>query len=84
MDYESTLHKVRQWPVSVRANFVQDVMATISSELSPLSQDTPSQRENTLQKALGLLKTDVYYTDEMVERVIREAKAEKYGLEDLV
>ena len=84
MDYETVLREVRRWPVSLRVNFVQEVLTTISSELPSLSQDKAPQKEGALTRALGLLKSDVYYTDEMVEQIIREAKAEKYGLEELV
>ncbi len=84
LDYETALQTVRQWPVPVRVNFVQEIMTTISSELPSLLQDKAPQTKDTLQRAMGLLKTDITYTDEMVERVIREAKAEKYDLEDLV
>ena len=84
IDYEATLREVRRWPVSVRVNFVQEVLTTISSELPSLPQGKAPQKEGTLTRALGLLKSDVYYTDEMVEKIIREAKAEKYGLEESV
>ena len=85
MDYRTTLQGVRRWPLPLRVNFVQEVLATISLELPSISQDIVSWKEETYEQARGAISTDgVYYTDEMVEQTIREAKAEKYGLEDLV
>ena len=85
MDYGTALRGIRRWPLPMRVNFVREVLATISLELPSSQQDIPSWKEETYEQARGLINTHgIYYTDEMVEQVIREAKAEKYGLEDLI
>ena len=50
--------------------------------LSPSDDTKP--RKGTFEEALGLIKTDIYYTDEMVKQIIWEEKAKKYGLEHLL
>ena len=76
MDYETTLQGVRQWPLPVRVNFMQDMLSMISSEVT-----LPRQKRDTYSQALGLAASDdIIWTDEMVDLVIQEERVKKYGL----
>lgn len=78
MDYRTTLQGVRRWPLPLRVSFMQDMLSTISSEVT-----SPCQKKDTYSQALGLATSDdIIWTDEMVEQVIREERLKKYGLEE--
>ena len=45
-----------------------------SKIILPTSHDNERRKKGTYGQALGLIKTDVYYTDEMVKQIIWEEK----------
>lgn len=75
ISYEGVLKIVSQWPTAQQIAFVEDVLKTISSRVEP-----PKQRQRTLDRALGLLATDMPApTDEEIEQWLDEHRMEKYG-----
>jgi len=74
-DYETILQTVHEWPPVQRFTLVQDILKT----LSPKSE-SPRPRQNTLEKALGLLATNYPApSDVEVKQWLNEHRTEKYG-----
>ncbi len=76
LTYDTVLQAVNHWSPTQRFALVQDVLKTLEpSALSP-----SFSKRHTLDKALGLLKTDrPAPTDEEVGRILHETRLEKYG-----
>jgi hypothetical protein len=74
--YNAVLQTISHWTPTQRFALVQEVLKTL--EPPALSPTFP--KRHTLDKALGLLKTDrLAPTDEEVGRILHEARLEKYG-----
>jgi len=66
--------RVEKWPEEARRSLVEKIMATFG-EASP----TPVRRKNFMN-LLGLLKTDgPPPTDEEVDRMLHDARMERFG-----
>jgi hypothetical protein len=75
LSYESILSVVRNWPLSMRAALMHDLLDTLTEQ----SQKHERKRK-ALSRLFGLLKTDKPApSDEDVERWLDERRMEKYG-----
>lgn len=73
-NYESVVDTVRSWPVAQRLTLVQDVLATLAPDITPLPR-TP-----TLARALGLLATDAPApSDEDIAILLDQRRQERFG-----
>ena len=74
--HDAVLQTINRWTPTQRFALVQEVLKTL--EPPALSPTFP--KRHTLDKALGLLKTDrLAPTDEEVGRILHESRLEKYG-----
>lgn len=74
IEYDRMMAQIRRWSPDRRLTLVHDILNTLAAETKP------SQREPTLQLALGLLATeDPAPSAEVVQQWLRERRAEKYG-----
>jgi hypothetical protein len=74
--HDAVLQTISHWTPTQRFALVQEVLKTLEP---PALSPTFSER-HTLDKALGLLKTErPAPTDEEVGRILHESRLEKYG-----
>jgi hypothetical protein len=76
-DYDSLLKTVSSWPAEQRISFAHDVLGTLRG--TPDVEPSAPGR-NTLARALGLARgTGPVPDDAEAERILEEARMEKYG-----
>jgi hypothetical protein len=76
-EYNSLLKTVSSWPADARLSFAHDLLGTLRHETT-LSEPRP--KRDTLARALGLARgTGPAPDDAEVERILGEARMEKYG-----
>ena len=74
-EYDSVRSTVLQWSVELRTALVHELLNTIAR-----SEDAPARRVRTLDRALGLLRTDADApADEDVQSWLDEHRTDKYG-----
>lgn len=76
LSYEAIRDIVFKWPAHERSHLVQEVLKT----LTPSYATAPSEKQPTLDRALGLLATEQPApSDAQIQRWLDEHRAEKYG-----
>lgn len=76
LTYDTVLQAANHWPPAQRFALIQDLLKTL--EPPALSPTFPKRR--TLDKALGLLKTNQPTpTDEEIRHILHDARMEEYS-----
>jgi hypothetical protein len=74
-NYAKVMDIVHHWPIERRLALMQDVLESMSTEIS-----RKPRKRKTLHKALGLLATNAPPpTDEDIQQMLDEYRMEKYG-----
>lgn len=75
-DLSSVWQAVRLWPPQQRLALATRILQSLQQEAEAVS--VPKERQEALNKLIGIWKTDHPPSDEEVERVVEEERLKKY------